>query len=97
MLRHVVMFKLKDDAPKGAIQALEEGLFLLAQTIPEIRGYEYGPDLSLREENFDFCLVAEFESPESFQRYAAHPDHQRFIKERVAPVVAERVAVQYEL
>ena len=97
MLRHVVLFKLKSDAPSGAVQALEEGLFQLPQSIPEIAAYEYGPDLGLRDGNFDFCLVAEFDSPESFERYVVHPDHQRFIAERVTPVVAERVAVQYEL
>ena len=97
MLRHVVMFKLKEDAPAGAIRSLEEGLFLLAQSIPEIAAYEYGADLALRDGNFDFCLVAEFETAEAFDRYVVHDDHQRFIQERVAPVVAERVAVQYEL
>ena len=97
MLRHVVMFKLKESAPASALADLQSGLAKLEETIDEIRSYEYGPDLGLRDGNFDFCLVAEFEDGAAFERYVVHSDHQRFIAERVAPVVAERVAVQYAL
>ncbi len=97
MIRHVALFRLKEDAPLGTQQALEDGLFLLAQTIESISAYSYGADLGLREGNFDFGIVADFEDESAFVTYADHPAHIAFIKERVAPVIAERAALQFEV
>jgi hypothetical protein len=97
MLRHVVLFKLKADAPDGTLASLAAGLSGLPGAIAEIESYQYGADLALREGNFDFGLVAEFADAEAFSRYVAHPDHQAFIRDRLTPVVAERVSIQYEV
>ena len=97
MLRHIVMFKFKEDAPADAALSLEQGLSRLARSIPEIAAYDYGRDLELREGNFDFCLVAEFADVEAFGRYVVHADHQRFIQRQLTPVVAQRISVQFEV
>ncbi len=97
MLRHVVLFKLKKDAPEGTLVLLKNELSALSQSIPEIRAYDYGSDLGLRDGNFDLCLVAQFDDTEAFNRYVNHPDHQTFVSDRLTPVVAERVAVQFEI
>ena len=97
MLRHVVMIKLKQDAPADAAEGLREGLSRLPGKIPEIQAYAFGPDLGLREGNFDFCLVADFLDAEAFARYVVHPDHQRFVSERLTPVAETRIAVQFDL
>lgn len=95
MMRHVVMFRFRDGAPANARESIEAGLARLPERIPEIESYRFGADLGLREGNFDYCLVAEFADAEAFARYVEHPEHRRFIEERLAPVVAERVSVQY--
>lgn len=97
MLRHIAMFTLKDDAPADAAQSLEEGLFLIAQTIGEIAAYAYGPDLGLRDGNHDFAVVADFANETDFRTYVDHPDHQAFVKDRLAPVLESRVSIQFEL
>lgn len=97
MIRHVALFRLKEDAPSGTQQALEDGLFLLAQTIEAISAYSYGADLGLREGNFDFGVVADFEDEAAFVAYAEHPAHLTLIKELVAPVIAERASLQFEI
>lgn len=97
MLRHVVMIKLKEEAPADAGDALREGLSQLPGKIEEIKAYTFGADLGLREGNFDFCLVADFEDAEAFGRYVVHPDHQRFVTETLTPVAETRVAVQFPL
>jgi len=97
MLRHVVMFKLAADVPAGTLDSLEAGLQALSESISEISSYRYGSDLGLRDGNFDFCLVAEFADADAFGRYVVHPDHQAFVKDRLTPVVSERVSVQYEI
>ena len=97
MVRHVAMFTFKEEAPSDAAAQLEEGLFLLAQTIEEIEAYTYGADLDLREGNYDFAVVADFENAADFKAYAGHPDHQAFIKDRLTPLLAERVSIQFDL
>lgn len=96
MLRHIVMFRLEDDAPEGTRELLAEGLSRLAESISEITTYSYGADLGLRDGNFDFAVVADFESAEAYAGYVSHPDHQAFIRDQLTPVVAERVALQFE-
>lgn len=97
MIRHIAMFTLEDDAPEGTVAHLEEGLFLLAQTIDEISAYTYGADLRLRDGTWDFAVVADFETPADFRAYAEHPDHVAFIKERLTPVLKDRASLQFEL
>jgi hypothetical protein len=97
MIRHIALFRLKKDAPSDASQSLEEGLLQLAQTISEMASYDYGTDLGLREGNFDFAVVADFEDKEAFARYVNHPDHQAFIRDRLTPVLEDRVSLQFEL
>jgi len=97
MIRHIALFRLKEDAPADARQSLEEGLFQLAQTISEISTYDFGGDLGLRDGNFDFGVVADFESESDFKAYVNHPDHQAFIKDRLTPVVADRVSLQFDV
>mgnify|MGYP002263006911 CR=1 FL=1 len=97
MIRHIALFRLKAEAPAGTLKALEDELFQLAQKIPEIERYDYGSDLGLREGNFDFGVVADFETAEAFKAYATHPDHLAFIERALVPVLDERVSIQFEI
>ncbi len=97
MVRHVVLFRLKEDAPEGTLHSLTKALARLPECISEISAYSYGRDLGLREGNFDFGVVAEFENAEAFAAYVDHPDHQSFVQDLLTPVMAERVALQFEL
>lgn len=97
MVRHIAMFRLKEDAPEGTLESLSEGLSVLAQSISAFSSYSYGRDLGLREGNYDFAVVADFENAEAFASYAKHPAHLAFIQDQLTPVVAERVALQFEI
>ena len=97
MLRHVVLFRLTKEAPKGTFDSLSAGLSHLAQTIPDIASYSYGRDLGLREGNFDLAVVADFADAGAFKRYVDHPDHQAFVSDQLGPVLAERIALQFEI
>jgi len=97
MIRHVVMFRFKEEAGEAERRSVSEGLSALPDSIPEIVRYDHGSDLELREGNFDYVLVAEFADAQAFERYVGHPEHQRFVRERLTPAASERVAVQYSL
>ena len=42
-------------------------------------------------------MVADFDDADGYIAYAQHSLHQSLIRERIAPHLAERVAVQYEV
>src|SRR5690242_347068 len=97
MIRHVVLFQWLPDATEAQIQAMTERLAELPSLIPTVRNYTFGPDAGVNDGNFDFAIVAEFESVDDYVVYRDHPGHQAFIKECIAPIRATRAAVQFEL
>jgi len=97
MIRHVVMFRWVDGTTDEQIAAVSEGLAELPGLMPEIRRYEFGADLALAEGNLDFVVVADFDDVDAYISYRDNADHQSLIAQVIRPVIAERVAVQYEI
>ncbi len=91
------MFRWSDEVTDEAKQAVAEGLGRLPEVIPEIRAYAFGPDAGIREGNWDFVVVGDFDDVESYLAYANDATHQALIAEHIAPNIAERAAVQYEV
>jgi len=79
-LRHVVLFKFKEDADPAAITAVEEAFMALPGKIPEIRNFEWGFNNSPEGLNkgLTHCYLLTFESEEDRAIYLPHPDHQAF-------------------
>jgi hypothetical protein len=97
MFRHTVMFRWTPDTTPGDVAAITEGLGGLPGAIPELRAYEFGHDAGINEGNFDFAVVADFADVDDYLAYRDHPLHRAVIAERIAPHVAERAAVQFEI
>lgn len=91
------MFRWSEGTTDEQVTALQEGLRRLPDLIPEIRAYTFGADLGLREGNFDFAVVADFDDAESFRAYVDHPAHQQLIADLIVPIRAERVSAQFEI
>lgn len=97
MLRHVVLFKWKAGVTESEKEAVEEGLGSLPDAIAGIESYEFGADAGVAPDNFDYALVADFESQEGFEAYQSHPRHVQVLREVLRPAISERVAAQYRL
>lgn len=97
MIRHVAMFTFKPDAPEETPASLAAELSQLPGKVPSISAYAYGADLGLREGNYDFAVIADFENEADFRTYVDHPDHVAFIQDHLRPVLAERVSIQIEI
>ncbi len=97
MIRHCVFLVLDPSASDEAVDALVDALRGLPAQIPEIRSYEVGRDLGLRDDNADLAIVASFDDAEGWRTYTDHPAHQAVIAEHVAGVARSRTAVQFEL
>ena len=83
VLRHVVIFKFKDDAPAEAVEKINMAFNALPEAIPAIKDFEWG--LNDSPENFhqDFthCYMLTFHSENDRDSvYTPHPQHQAFVK-----------------
>lgn len=79
MIKHVVMFKLKDyvdgmNKPSIALK-VKEILEALKKEIHEIHKIEVGINESSHERAYDCVLYSEFKSYEGLEKYKIHPKH----------------------
>ncbi|KAF5837159.1 hypothetical protein DUNSADRAFT_4780 [Dunaliella salina] len=93
-IRHCVLLKLKDNSPE-VISRIKTNLDKLPALIPQIQGYQTGPDARISEGNADFAITADFASEADFKTYATHPEHVKALTEHVKPVLEQRTAVQF--
>ena len=79
-LRHVVLFKFKENADPVAIKKAEDAFKELSSKIPEIKGFEWGLNNSPEGLNKEFthCYLLTFDSEEGRAVYLPHPDHKAF-------------------
>jgi hypothetical protein len=97
MFRHVVLLRWKPEATAEQRAAVVTGLEGLPARIPEIVSYTIGLDAEVNEGNYDLVVVADFDNVDAYRVYRDHPDHQTVIRDRIAPILAERAAIQHEL
>jgi hypothetical protein len=97
MFRHIALFAWVADATDEQKQAVRDGLASLPGQIPELRSYCFGDDAGLREGNFDFGLVADFDDVDGWQAYSSHPAHQAVLADLIRPILANRAAIQQHL
>ena len=83
LLRHVVIFKFKDDASEEDVNRLNESFNALADSISVIKDFEWGLNDSPEDFHQDFthCYLITFDSEEDRDNvYTPHPAHQAFVK-----------------
>lgn len=95
-LRHVVMFKFKDDANPLEVKKVEDAFADLPSKIPEISYFEWGLNNSPEGLNkgFTHCFFMSFNSDEARQKYLPHPDHQAFVA-MLGPLVDDAMVIDY--
>lgn len=79
-LRHVVLFKFKEDADPAAIKKAEDAFTALPSKISQIKDFEWGLNNSPEglEKGFTHCYFLTFDSEEDRAIYLPHPDHKAF-------------------
>ena len=100
MIRHIVMFKLKDynlESEKMAAAALvKKRLDELPSKINEIRNYEAGIDIRRLNWSYDIVLTMDFDTLADLEAYIIHPDHKKFI-EFNKDFSVDKVCIDYEI
>lgn len=101
MIKHVVMWKLKEVAEGKTKAENAETMKKLLEGLPvkikELQSAEVGINVLTGEDEAicDVVLVTECETKKDLQTYAEHPDHQKVVS-FIKKVVDERRVVDYE-
>jgi len=100
MIRHIVLFKLKDfpDQLEKMIAANEviKHLDELPTKIDVIRRYEAGIDLRKLAWSYDIVLTMDFDTMADLEKYTIHPAHQSFIAFN-KDFSVEKVCIDYQV
>ena len=100
MIKHIVMWRLKDSADGASKQEnaknLKNYLEALKDKIREIRHIEVGINISGSDAASDVVLYSEFDSMEDLEAYQKHPEHQKIVS-FVNEIRSERRVVDYEV
>lgn len=82
ILRHVVLFKFKEDATPAQIETVVREFGQLPAKIDEIHGYEWGVNNSPEDhaKGFTHCFLVTFKSEADRDAYLPHAAHQAFVK-----------------
>ena len=97
MIRHVVMFKFRDDADEAQRQAVHDAIATMPEATGVTEAYTIGPDLGLAEGNFDFVVVGDFTDQDAYLTYRDHPEHQRIVFDIIRSAITDRAAIQFEI
>ena len=81
MLRHVVLFKFKDEATDAQVGKIVEAFGELPSKIPSIVEYQWGTDVSIegKANGFTHCFLVSFTDDAGRAEYLPHPDHKAFV------------------
>jgi hypothetical protein len=96
MIRHIVLFRWKDDATDAQKKRAAEELATLPTLVPSVRAFACGQDVGINQGNYDFGVTADFEDAGGYVAYRDNPDHRAMVDEYIAPIVAGRAAIQLE-
>lgn len=96
VLRHVVLFKFKDETTAEQVQQIEQAFCALPGKMDAIENFEWGTDVSVenRQQGFTHCFVVTFRDETARAEYLPHPAHKAFGK-LLGPHLDEVLVIDY--
>jgi hypothetical protein len=99
MIKHIVMWRLKDEAAGATKEEnalkLKDALESLKGKIESLKAAEVGINFNPSPAAFDVVLYSEFEDPDGLNAYQNHPEHVK-IADFVGEIRTDRAVVDYE-
>ena len=98
MVKHVILWKLKEDvADKASVKAgIKSGLEGLKGVVPGLVEIVVRTE-GLASSNADVMLDSTFESEAALKGYAVHPAHLAVANGKVRPFTQTRLCLDYEI
>jgi len=93
MVKHIVMFKLKEKSPENMEHAVST-LRVLDGKIETLRFLEVGVDFKESERSYDIVLTTHFDDQDGLTAYAVHPRHLPVI-DTMRELCSSSVVVDY--
>jgi hypothetical protein len=94
MVRHTVVFKLKQSKDSVGVQHFFEAARRLAN-IPGVQNFECLKQTS-KKNNFEYGLSMEFATHALYEQYTNHPDHVNFVNQYWLKEVEDFMEIDYE-
>ena len=96
MLRHVILFKFKDDAKPEDVKKVEDAFVALKGKISLIKDFEWGTNSSPEglNQGLTHCFFASFSSDKDRDAYLVHPEHKAFVS-ILGPYLDKATVVDY--
>jgi hypothetical protein len=78
MIRHLVLFKLNEGVTRDEPRVIAgaDAFDALGSVIPELKSWQCGWNITVRDIAYDYAIVSDVEDAEALGRYLNHPDHQ---------------------
>ena len=93
MVKHIVMFKLKEKNAEN-MEAAFSALRSLDGKIESLKFIEVGVDFKESERSYDLVLTTHFDDKEGLSAYASHPTHLPVI-ETMRNLCSNSIVVDY--
>ena len=100
MIKHIVMFRLKESAlGKSKDENLQELKILLESLqdkIAAVKCLEVGINMGASASAYDIALCSEFDDMQALENYRLHPEHVKVV-EFIEKICSERRVADYEV
>ena len=100
MIKHIVMFRLKESALGKSkdenLQELKVLLESLQDKIPVVMCLEVGINMGASASASDIALYSEFDDMQALEDYRLHPEHVKVV-EFIEKICSERRVADYEV
>ena len=96
MIKHIVMWKFKDEVTDADKLEMKRQLESLKGVVPSLVDIEIGLNMADCPPAMDMVLSSEFKTVEDLNAYVVHPEHQKVVG-FVKPLVCDRAVVDYEV
>lgn len=96
VLRHVVALKFKEDVSEQQKQQAVQIFRDLTKTIPQIKKFEGGPNVSTMgmKKDFTHWFVLTFDNGQDRDIYMPHPEHMKVVEQN-KPLLADLLVVEF--
>ena len=94
MVKHIVLFKLKDNSLENCLKA-KEVLLSMEGKVPELKSIEVGIDYLHSERSYDVALIVTVEDELALDRYQKDTYHCSVVKTHMHAVRSSSVAIDF--
>jgi hypothetical protein len=97
MIRHVALFRWKPEATEEQKKQAAAQVAKLPSMVPSVLGFACGSDIGANEGNYDFAVTADFDDVTGYRAYRDDPGHRQVVADYIAPFIAARAGIQFQL